>query len=68
MESGSPATAYFERKRPGWLTAHVFNRIVERWKAEVGVFFDGVRPDSPGEELRRAAPKHPVFKLRSRGS
>jgi deazaflavin-dependent oxidoreductase (nitroreductase family) len=28
VETGSPATAHFERKRPGWLTAHVFNPIV----------------------------------------
>ncbi len=148
-----PAAAHFERKRPGWFTAHVFNPLVagltrmglsllgsrvlevrgrstgalrrtpvnlltlngerylvaprgetqwvrnlrasgegrlllgrrsepftaaevadeqkveilraylKRWKAEVGVFFDGVGPDSPEEELRGAAPKHPVFHL-----
>jgi deazaflavin-dependent oxidoreductase (nitroreductase family) len=158
METGSPATAHFERKRPGWFTAHVFNPIVgaltrlgisllgsrvlevrgrstgeprrtpvnlltldrerylvaprgetqwvrnlrasgegrlllgrraepftaievedalkvpilraylKRWKAEVGVFFDGVGPDSPEEELRSAAPKHPVFRLQRRTS
>jgi len=28
MEQGSPATAHFERKRPGWFTTNVFNRIV----------------------------------------
>ncbi len=28
METGSPAAAHFERKRPGWFTTHVFNRIV----------------------------------------
>jgi deazaflavin-dependent oxidoreductase (nitroreductase family) len=155
VESGSPATAHFERKRPGWFTGHVFNPIVagftrlglsllgsrvlevrgrssgeprrtpvnllvldgerylvaprgetqwvrnlrasgegrllvgrrsepftaveiadedkapilraylQRWKAEVGVFFDGVGPDSSAQELAAAAPKHPVFKLRS---
>ena len=158
MASGSPATAHFERKRPGWFTAHVFNPIVafltrrglsllgsrvlevrgrtsgeprrtpvnlldlegerylvaprgetqwvrnlraagegrlllgrrgepfaavevadeqkvpilraylKRWKAEVGVFFDGVGPDSPEDELRRVAPKHPVFRLSPRDS
>jgi len=158
MASGSPATAHFERKRPGWFTAHVFNPIVafltrrglsllgsrvlevrgrtsgeprrtpvnlldlegerylvaprgetqwvrnlraagegrlllgrrgepfaavevadeqkvpilraylKRWKAEVGAFFDGVGPDSPEDELRRVAPKHPVFRLSPRDS
>jgi deazaflavin-dependent oxidoreductase (nitroreductase family) len=28
VETGSPATAHFGRKRPGWFTAHVFNPIV----------------------------------------
>jgi deazaflavin-dependent oxidoreductase (nitroreductase family) len=36
---------------------------LKRWKAEVGVFFGGVGPDSSDEELRRIAPDHPVFKL-----
>lgn len=36
---------------------------LKRWKAEVGVFFDGVGPDSSEEELRRIAPDHPVFRL-----
>ncbi len=155
METGSPATADFARKRPGWFTTHVFNGIVagltrlgisllgsrvlevrgrssgqprrtpvnllafegerylvaprgetqwarnlrvsgqgrllvgrrsesftateladaekpavlraylERWKFEVGAFFDGVGPDSSDEELLGAAPKHPVFRVRS---
>jgi len=153
MDTESPATAHFGRKRPGWFTANVFNRIVaaltgrgvsllgsrvlevkgrssgaprrtpvnlldfdgerylvaprgetqwarnlrvsgegrllvgkrsesftaveladedkapvlraylKRWKFEVGAFFDGVGPDSSDEELRGAAPKHPVFRL-----
>lgn len=153
MEAPSPSAAHFQRKRPGWFTAHVFNPLVgavngmgislmgsrvlevkgrssgkprrtpvnllsyegerylvaprgetqwvrnlrasgegrlllgrrgesfvavevqdeqkvpimraylKRWKAEVGVFFDGVGPDSSEEQLRTAAPKHPVFKL-----
>jgi hypothetical protein len=29
----------------------------------VGIFFDGVGPDSPDDELRRIAPAHPVFQL-----
>jgi deazaflavin-dependent oxidoreductase (nitroreductase family) len=36
---------------------------LKRWKFEVGVFFDGVGPDSPEQELRRIAPDHPVFRL-----
>ncbi|MFG2562879.1 nitroreductase family deazaflavin-dependent oxidoreductase [Streptomyces sp. NPDC048496] len=36
---------------------------LKRWKAEVGVFFGGVGPDSSVEELRRIAPDHPVFRI-----
>jgi deazaflavin-dependent oxidoreductase (nitroreductase family) len=36
---------------------------LERWGWEVGAFFDGVGPDSSEEQLREAAPKHPVFRL-----
>jgi deazaflavin-dependent oxidoreductase (nitroreductase family) len=41
----------------------ILRAYLKRWKAEVGVFFDGVSPDSPEQELRAAAPKHPVFRL-----
>lgn len=44
--------------------APILRSYLRRWKAEVGVFFDGVGPDAPEEELRRIAPKHPVFRLR----
>jgi deazaflavin-dependent oxidoreductase (nitroreductase family) len=41
---------------------------LKRWKAEVGVFFEGVGPDSSDEEMARIAPKHPVFRLTRGGS
>jgi deazaflavin-dependent oxidoreductase (nitroreductase family) len=41
----------------------VLRAYLRRWKAEVGVFFDGVGPDSPDEVLLRIAPDHPVFRL-----
>jgi len=46
----------------------VLRAYLKRWKAEVGVFFEGVGPDSSEEELRGAAPKHPVFRLSSSAS
>jgi deazaflavin-dependent oxidoreductase (nitroreductase family) len=36
---------------------------LKKWKFEVGVFFDGVGPESSDDELRRIAPDHPVFRL-----
>jgi deazaflavin-dependent oxidoreductase (nitroreductase family) len=41
----------------------VLRAYLKRWKFEVGVFFDGVGPDSPEDELLKAAAKHPVFRL-----
>ena len=46
----------------------VLRAYLKRWKAEVGVFFDGVGPDSSEQELRRIAPKHPVFRLSAPGA
>lgn len=39
---------------------------LKRWKAEVGIFFEGVGQDAPDEELRRIAPGYPVNRLRDR--
>jgi hypothetical protein len=41
----------------------ILRAYLKRWKAEVGVFFRGVGPDSPEESLRRIAPDHPVFRV-----
>jgi hypothetical protein len=38
---------------------------LNRWKAEVGVFFDGVSATSPDEDVRRIAPDHPVFRIQT---
>jgi deazaflavin-dependent oxidoreductase (nitroreductase family) len=43
--------------------APVVRAYLKRWKAEVGVFFNGVGPDSPDDQLRRIAPDHPVFEI-----
>lgn len=43
----------------------VLRAYLRRWKAEVGVFFDGVGPDSTDQELAAIAPRHPVFALSS---
>jgi deazaflavin-dependent oxidoreductase (nitroreductase family) len=43
----------------------VLREYLRRWKGEVGVFFDGVGPDSTDEELAAIAPRHPVFLLQA---
>lgn len=42
----------------------VLRAYLLRWKAEVGVFFDGVDASSSLDELTRIAPRHPVFRIR----
>lgn len=41
----------------------VLRAYLRKWKAEVGVFFDGVSADSDDADMARIAPKHPVFRL-----
>ena len=43
----------------------ILRAYLERWKWEVGDFFGGVGPDSTEDELRRIAPDHPIFRIRS---
>ncbi len=45
--------------------APVLRAYLRRWKAEVGVFFEGVSATSSDEELTAAGPKHPVFVLQT---
>lgn len=41
----------------------ILRAYLKRWKAEVGVFFDGVSAGSSDAELLRIASKHPVFRI-----
>jgi deazaflavin-dependent oxidoreductase (nitroreductase family) len=41
----------------------VLRAYLRRWKMEVGMFFDGVSAESSDEDMRRIAPRHPVFIL-----
>ena len=41
----------------------ILRAYLKRWKMEVGVFFDGVGPDSSEDELLRIAPDHPIFRV-----
>ncbi len=46
----------------------IFRPYLERWKWEVGQFFDGVGPDASDEELSAIAPDHPVFRIEKEAS
>jgi deazaflavin-dependent oxidoreductase (nitroreductase family) len=41
----------------------LLRRYLQRWKFEVGQFFDGVGADAPEADLVRIAPNHPVFRI-----
>jgi hypothetical protein len=41
----------------------VLRSYLERWKWEVGQFFQGVGPDAPDSEIARIAPDYPVFRI-----
>jgi hypothetical protein len=42
----------------------ILRAYLRRWKFEVGMFFDGVNPDSTDAEWAAVAANHPVFELR----
>lgn len=60
---GSKRTHYLATELPDEDKVAVLRAYLERWKAEVGVFFDGVGPSSTDQEIEAIAPKHPVFAL-----
>ena len=41
----------------------ILRAYLRRWKFEVGMFFDGVTPDSTDAEWAAVASRHPVFAL-----
>lgn len=61
---GRRSEAFTATEIPDDAKPSVLRAYLKRWKMEVGVFFDGVGPDSSEEELQRIAPRHPVFEIR----
>jgi deazaflavin-dependent oxidoreductase (nitroreductase family) len=45
-------------------TPEILRTYLRRWKFEVGMFFEGVGPDSTDAEFLAIADRHPVFALR----
>ena len=41
----------------------VLRAYLKRWKAEVGIFFEGTGPDASDDQIRAIAPKHPAFEV-----
>lgn len=41
----------------------VLRAYLKKWKAEVGIFFEGTGPESSDEQIRAIAPRHPAFEV-----
>ncbi len=41
----------------------VLRAYLKRWKFEVGIFFEGVGPDSTDDQLLAISPRHPAFEV-----
>jgi hypothetical protein len=41
----------------------VLRSYLRRWKAEVGIFFEGTGPDSTDDQIQAIASRHPAFEV-----
>jgi hypothetical protein len=63
---GGRRSSYSAQELPDSDKVQILRAYLKRWKAEVGIFFDGVGPDSPDDAIGAIANRHPVFALHSR--
>ena len=60
--------AFTAEELPDDAKREVLRAYLRRWKFEVGMFFQGVGPDSSDAELAAIAGRHPIFRLHEAGS
>ena len=63
LRLGRRAEAFRGRELTDEEKVPVLRAYLRKWKAEVGIFFDGTGPDSTDDQLRAIAPKHPAFEV-----
>jgi deazaflavin-dependent oxidoreductase (nitroreductase family) len=63
LRVGRRTQAFTATEVPNAEKVPILRGYLKRWKAEVGVFFDGVSADSPEADVVRIAPDHPVFRI-----
>ena len=63
LRLGKRAEAFRGRELGDGEKVPVLRAYLTRWKAEVGVFFEGTGPDSSDDEILAIAPKHPAFEV-----
>jgi deazaflavin-dependent oxidoreductase (nitroreductase family) len=61
---GRRRQSYLATEVPVAERAEILRSYLRRWKFEVGMFFEGVGPDSTDAEFAAIAERHPVFILR----
>lgn len=63
LRVGRRTEAFRGRELPDEEKVPVLRAYLGRWKFEVGMFFDGVGPDSSDAEILAIAGKHPAFEV-----
>ena len=63
LRLGSKRTAFRADEIPDEQKPAILRAYLKLWSMETGIFFEGVKHDSPDEEVQRIAPLHPVFRV-----
>jgi deazaflavin-dependent oxidoreductase (nitroreductase family) len=63
LRLGSRAEPFRGRELADDEKVPVLRAYLKRWKAEVGIFFEGTGPDSSDDEIRAIAARHPAFEV-----
>ena len=68
LRIGRRTTAFTAVELPTEVKPEILREYLRRWKAEVGVFFDGVDADATDDQLTSIAPGYPVFRIVASGA
>jgi deazaflavin-dependent oxidoreductase (nitroreductase family) len=63
LRVGRQTEVFRGRELSGEEKVPVLRAYLKRWKFEIGVFFDGVGPDSSDAEIHAIADEHPAFEV-----
>lgn len=63
LRLGSKRQSFRAEELPDDAKPDLLRAYLKAWAWEVGLFFDGVKHDSPDADIQRIAPNHPVFKI-----
>jgi deazaflavin-dependent oxidoreductase (nitroreductase family) len=67
LRLGNRAETFRARELTDEEKVPVLRAYLKRWKAEVGIFFEGVGPDSADDQILAIAAKHPAFQVLAQG-